>query len=198
MCWGSSIAVSCSGRRRHGLDPVWLWLWPRLAAGALIRPLAWEVPYAVGAPLKSKKGKEKKEFLGLDDHICISELWPQECRKTNHLTRRSVDPKSFDSPLPRTTAQLMEAVLDWQLCKLPPLGSRLWVGSGLHMTGSMDVCPGPRQMGLQLPWGTSFSWQVPRQNHGTRGHSGRCEASCSLGAEGALNTPYPTPGQGQP
>ena len=36
-------------------DLVLLWLWCRLAATALIRPLAWEPPHAVGAALKSKK-----------------------------------------------------------------------------------------------------------------------------------------------
>ena len=35
-----------------------LWLWHRLAAAALIRPLAQELPYAVGVALKRKKKKE--------------------------------------------------------------------------------------------------------------------------------------------
>ena len=35
-------------------DPAWLWLWCRLAAAALILPLAWEHPYAKDEPLKSK------------------------------------------------------------------------------------------------------------------------------------------------
>ena len=35
--------------RRHGPDPMWLWLWCRLVAVAPIQPLAWELPYAVGA-----------------------------------------------------------------------------------------------------------------------------------------------------
>mgnify|MGYP001375972963 CR=1 FL=1 len=39
---------------------MWLWLWGRPAAVAPIRPLTWELPYAVSAALKSKK-KEKKE-----------------------------------------------------------------------------------------------------------------------------------------
>ena len=40
-----------------------LWLWCRPEAAALIRPLAWELPYAVGAALKKAKRpkKEKKE-----------------------------------------------------------------------------------------------------------------------------------------
>ena len=41
-------------------DPALLWLWCRLAAVALIRPLAWEPPYAVGAALKKKKKKKEK------------------------------------------------------------------------------------------------------------------------------------------
>ena len=34
-----------------------LWLWCRPAATALIRPLAWEPPYAVSADLKKDKRK---------------------------------------------------------------------------------------------------------------------------------------------
>ena len=44
--------MSCSVGLRHGLDPVLLWLWRRLAATALVRPLAWELPYAMGVALK--------------------------------------------------------------------------------------------------------------------------------------------------
>ena len=40
---------------------MFLWLWCRLAAVALIRPLAWEPPYAVGAALE----REKKKMLDL-------------------------------------------------------------------------------------------------------------------------------------
>ena len=43
-------------------DPVLLWLWSRPAAVAPIQPLAWELPYAVGMALKSKK-KEKKPLF---------------------------------------------------------------------------------------------------------------------------------------
>ena len=43
-------------------DPVLLllWLWRRLAAAALIQPLAWELPHAVGATLKKKKKFNEK------------------------------------------------------------------------------------------------------------------------------------------
>ena len=38
-----------------------LWLWHRPAAAALIRPLAWEPPYAMGAALNIKEKKKKKK-----------------------------------------------------------------------------------------------------------------------------------------
>ena len=50
---------------RHGSDPMLLWLWCRLAATALIRPLAWELPYAAGAAIeKTKRPKKKKKSSG--------------------------------------------------------------------------------------------------------------------------------------
>ena len=50
--------MSCGVGRRHGLEPALLWLWYRLAAVALIHPLAWGLPYVTGAALKSKKKKK--------------------------------------------------------------------------------------------------------------------------------------------
>ena len=52
------VAMSCGVGRRHGLDPELLWLWCRLAAEALIQPLAWEPPYATSVALKCKKKKK--------------------------------------------------------------------------------------------------------------------------------------------
>ena len=47
--------MTCGVGRRQGLDLALLWLWRRLAAAALVRPLAWELPYATGAALKRQK-----------------------------------------------------------------------------------------------------------------------------------------------
>ena len=52
--------MSCSVGHRHGSDPELLHLWCRLAATALIRPLAWEPPYAAGAALEKAKRQKKK------------------------------------------------------------------------------------------------------------------------------------------
>ena len=55
-----AAAGSIPGPTQWVKDPVLLWLWHRLAAAALIRPLAWELPYATGVALKKKK--EKKAY----------------------------------------------------------------------------------------------------------------------------------------
>jgi len=47
--------MSCGVGCRRGSDPALLWLWYRPAAVALIRPLAWEPPYAAGVALEKAK-----------------------------------------------------------------------------------------------------------------------------------------------
>ena len=44
------LPLSCGEGHRHGSDLTLLWLWCRPVAVALIRPLAWESPYATGEP----------------------------------------------------------------------------------------------------------------------------------------------------
>ena len=54
--------VSCGVGRRCGSDLACLRFWCRLTATALIGPLAWEPPYAMGVALnKTKKEKERKK-----------------------------------------------------------------------------------------------------------------------------------------
>ena len=52
---GYGIVASCGVDCRHSLDPMLLWLWLMLAAVALIRPLALELPYAAGKKTKQNK-----------------------------------------------------------------------------------------------------------------------------------------------
>ena len=49
--------MNCGVGHRRSLDLALLWLQLWLAAAALIQPLAWELPYAVGTALKKKKKK---------------------------------------------------------------------------------------------------------------------------------------------
>ena len=53
--------MSCGVGCRGVSDLALLWLWCRPAAAALIRPLAWESPYAVSAALKRHQDKKKKK-----------------------------------------------------------------------------------------------------------------------------------------
>ena len=53
--------MSCGVGCKHSSDPAFLWLWCRLAAVALIQPLAWEPPYAASVALKRQKDKKKKK-----------------------------------------------------------------------------------------------------------------------------------------
>ena len=55
-------AGSIPGLAQWVKDLALWWLWCRLVAEALIRPLAWELPYAAGTALKASK-KKKKRFL---------------------------------------------------------------------------------------------------------------------------------------
>jgi len=53
-----SSGVGC----RCGSDPALLWLWHRPVATALIQPLTWEPPYAVGVAQAMAK-RQKKEII---------------------------------------------------------------------------------------------------------------------------------------
>ena len=46
---------------RCGSDPTLLWLWCRPVATALIRPLDWDPPYAMGLALEKAKRQKKKK-----------------------------------------------------------------------------------------------------------------------------------------
>ena len=52
----------CGVGHRRSSDLALLWLWQRLAAVALIQPLAWEPPYVSGIALKKGKKKKKKTY----------------------------------------------------------------------------------------------------------------------------------------
>ena len=64
-----SCGVGCS----RSLDLALLWLWCRLMATALIRPLAWEPSYPPSAALEKdqKKKKKGKKMLEKALHVLI-------------------------------------------------------------------------------------------------------------------------------
>ena len=61
MGLGSGVAMGCGVGRRLGLDLALPWLWCRTGTAVLIKPLACELPHAVGAALRSKKTKKRKK-----------------------------------------------------------------------------------------------------------------------------------------
>ena len=69
-------------------DLALLWLWCRPAAVAPIRSLAWELPYAAGAALKSKK--KRKETLRFPAIRLVCSIL--------HLATQSVAPVAATSP----------------------------------------------------------------------------------------------------
>ena len=81
----SSLRIQCchelwcrwQTRLRSGIA----WHWSRLAAVALIAPLAWEPPYAMGMALKGKKTKKKKvNHLNTASYIhIITNTFSQVC-----------------------------------------------------------------------------------------------------------------------
>ena len=59
-------------------------VWYRPAAVALIGPLAWESPYAMGAALKSQKKKNKKR-IGCHDQLGPSMTYSRDSRAVQDL-----------------------------------------------------------------------------------------------------------------
>ena len=53
--------MSCGVGCRRSSVPALLWFWRGLAATVLIRPLAWEPPYAVGVALEKATRQKKKD-----------------------------------------------------------------------------------------------------------------------------------------
>ena len=63
----NGIAMSCGAGHRCGSDPALLWIWCRPAATALIRPLAWEPPYAMSVALEKTKNKNKNKNVAFQE-----------------------------------------------------------------------------------------------------------------------------------
>ena len=70
---GTSVALNRDVGRRHGLDLALLWLWCRPEAAVPIQPLAWALPYATGAALKSPKINKKIKFTIF---LCVADIFP--------------------------------------------------------------------------------------------------------------------------
>ena len=93
-----------------------LWLCCRLAALALIRPLAWEPPHAVGVALKRQKKKKKKK-KGWSD----GELWARRpmlpfCPPLFTVPRGGARPPGLEGWSSRDGRSATLAQRDWGCC----------------------------------------------------------------------------------
>ena len=68
--------MSCGVGHRRSLDLVLLWLWCRLAAVVPIRPLAWTLPYALGAAVKRQKTNKKNAIEEAVKVVTVLNLSP--------------------------------------------------------------------------------------------------------------------------
>ena len=75
--------MSCGVGHRYDSVLALLWLRCRLEAAALIRPIAWELPYAAGAALKRQKrreGRKEGRRKNVDKIMMITDIYPCSCQ----------------------------------------------------------------------------------------------------------------------
>ena len=89
--------MSCGVGCRRGSDRVLLWLWRKPVAIALILPLAWEPPCAMGATLK-----KKKRYLGVFLQLSRLRIWCYHCSSLGLLLWCRFDPWLRNFHIPQT------------------------------------------------------------------------------------------------
>ena len=95
------VSVRCSVGHRRGLDPTLLWLWCRLEAVALIQPLAWEPPCAMGKALKKQKQSQKKKKKKLQLGCCDNQGCTTHGQKSVTAWERSAEMVALEWSLQR-------------------------------------------------------------------------------------------------
>ena len=97
-----SRGVGC----RCSWDLVLLWLGYKLAAVVLIRPLAWDPPYATGVALKKTKRPKKKKFR--DKEFCPSCHSAILCLKALHGYKVAAAAPDITPLIPQGNSQNLE------------------------------------------------------------------------------------------
>ena len=118
--------MSCGVGCRRGSYPELLWLWRKPAAGAPIRPLAWELPYTAGVVLKSKNKKP-----------------PTQTKKTTYFTILRTFKLRLDHYLPHHSCKYSKASLHTKCTKWPDemlSGLQVWVGPGENCSSPAHCC----------------------------------------------------------
>ena len=81
--------MSCGVGRRRGSDLALLWLWCRPVAAALIRPLAWEPPYATRVALEKAKTHTHKKKILQRNKFCCQICWSTITSQVKWTWRKS-------------------------------------------------------------------------------------------------------------
>ena len=138
-----SYGVGC----RCCLDPTLLWLWRRLVAAAPIQSLAWELPCASGAALKSQKKEKEREEGGKEGRKEGKERKEQEREGRKDTEPGVLDPALF----PVRSASIGHPFRKW--------GSRACQGLGMGATEMMWQMQSVPTGSLQ-PAGQAASWSA--------------------------------------
>ena len=154
--------MSCGVGCRCGSDPTLLWLWCRPAAAALIRPPAWEPPYAAGAALKKKRRKKLRHFLkeaSLGHRAWVRSSFLQFSCNPKHLSAATVLMLFYNhlfncSALPRDS-ELLEDKKGWTFASPRPTQTVFREMANERVTGPFPV---PLALGL-WPFVPFFSSQ---------------------------------------
>ena len=93
--------MSRGADRRRSSDPALLWFWRRPEATALIRPLAWEPPYAVGAALKRHTHTHTQKVIERTSLVFgfFSSVFRSKAAQARDRTHNLVVPSWICSPL---------------------------------------------------------------------------------------------------
>jgi len=127
-------AGSIPGLAQQVKDPVLLWLWPRLAATAPIRPLAWEFPYAMGVALK-EQNKTKNISAYWVFTKCL--LWQILKKVPFHVKLKPSDTTESLSPQGKQMRRLECAQGRWFLASLAENIEFMWC---LRSLSSVKIC----------------------------------------------------------
>ena len=163
--------MSCGIGRRRGLDPTLLWLRCRSAAAAPDRPLAWELPYAVGGALKRQKEKtytnnliRKSLILAVNNYkrtgITGNWLVMREYRNSRH--KEQLPPLRVTQSIQGRNPDPAETLLHWTLSETYSLVhyGRLFTGRRLSL---LPKCLGAGNCLVKLPgaWWCCCALQEP-------------------------------------
>ena len=139
--WVKDLAFLWAAGCRGGLDLALLWLWHRPVAIALIRPLAWKSPYAMGAALQKQNKTNKQKNPSQSFECKCSQI--MDSPKTLNSTANPLNPQVLH-PWFQPTADWISDLQVWNLwigkasCTRPFYMRNLSIHRFLHLWKSWN------------------------------------------------------------